>query len=41
METIGFDKHDHSECRHGGVARVESYCRDNGLNLTPVRRRVL
>ena len=41
MDTIGFDRHDHSACRTGGLEAVEAQCAAQGLNLTPVRRRVL
>lgn len=41
MDTIGFDSHDHSACRSGGLQAVEDQCAAQGLNLTPVRRRVL
>lgn len=41
METIGFDHHDHSACRSHGLQTVEAQCAAQGLNLTPVRRRVL
>jgi Fur family zinc uptake transcriptional regulator len=41
MDTIGFDSHDHSACRSGGLEAVEARCAELGLNLTPVRRRVL
>jgi len=41
MDPIGFDEHDHAACRHGNIAQVEDRCRAAGLQLTPVRRRVL
>jgi len=41
METIGFQTHDHSCCITDGVALVDSQCKAKGLQLTPVRRRVL
>jgi Fur family zinc uptake transcriptional regulator len=41
MDSIGFETHDHSACISDSVAAVESYCRAEGLQLTPVRRRVL
>lgn len=41
MDTIGFDNHDHSACRTGGLETVMAHCARQGLNLTPVRRRVL
>jgi len=41
MDTIGFDCHDHTACRSGGIETVERHCAAHGLNLTPVRRRVM
>ncbi|MDJ0627942.1 MAG: transcriptional repressor [Rhodobacter sp.] len=41
METIGFARHDHSACIASGVAAADAYCRNAGLQFTPVRRRVL
>lgn len=41
MSAIGFAKHDHRTCVVQGVAGADAYCRENGLRLTPVRRRVL
>lgn len=41
MDPIGFEQHDHAACRKGGLAEVERHCHDEGLQLTPVRRRVL
>lgn len=41
MDTIGFDKHDHRTCIAEGVAAADAFCRSEGLQLTPVRRRVL
>lgn len=41
MDSIGFQKHDHAACIADTVAKVESYCRAEGLQFTPVRRRVL
>jgi len=41
MEPIGFEHHDHAACRKGNIAQVEDRCRVAGLQLTPVRRRVL
>ena len=37
----GFIPHDHKACIRTGVAQAESLCREGGLKLTPVRRRVL
>lgn len=41
MTPIGFEQHDHSGCMRDAVARVEATCAKDGLQLTPVRRRVL
>ncbi|MGI9395264.1 MAG: Fur family transcriptional regulator [Boseongicola sp.] len=41
MDTIGFSKHDHHACIADCVAAVENSCKLAGLQLTPVRRRVL
>lgn len=41
MEPIGFQTHDHSHCITQTVAQAEAYCAEHGLQLTPVRRRVL
>ena len=41
MTALGFEKHDHAHCIADGVAVVAATCRDKGLQLTPVRRRVL
>jgi len=39
--TIGFAKHNHSECVQTALSRAEAHCADTGLRLTPVRRRSL
>lgn len=41
MTTTGFSPHDHTACIAQGVEAAEARCREAGLNLTPVRRRVL
>ena len=41
MDTIGFERHDHTACMREGVAAVDARCRAEGLKFTPVRRRVL
>lgn len=41
MKPLGFEKHDHSACIHGNIEKVDAYCANKGLQLTPVRRRVL
>jgi Fur family zinc uptake transcriptional regulator len=40
-ETVGFGRHDHGACIAGTVAAVAARCAAEGLQLTPVRRRVL
>lgn len=41
MDTIGFALHDHATCIADCVAEAEARCREAGLQMTPVRRRVL
>ncbi|MEN8892031.1 transcriptional repressor [Planktotalea arctica] len=41
MDPIGFSKHNHAHCISGNLAQIEAHCRAEGLQLTPVRRRVL
>ena len=41
MDSIGFISHDHRACIATCVAAVEKSCEKAGLQLTPVRRRVL
>lgn len=41
MDPIGFESHDHQGCIAEGLAQVEAYCADAGLQFTPIRRRVL
>jgi len=36
----GFDTHDHSHCVTSGLAALEQVCTQQGLKLTPIRRRV-
>lgn len=36
-----FHDHDHADCAGQGLAAAEALCRDQGLRLTPVRRRAL
>ncbi|MCZ4351820.1 Fur family transcriptional regulator [Roseovarius aestuarii] len=40
-DTYGFHSHDHSACIADCVAHVDQLCRAQGLQFTPVRRRVL
>ncbi|TNJ45922.1 transcriptional repressor [Phaeobacter sp. B1627] len=41
MDSIGFASHDHTRCITSGLTAVDSYCAQNGLKFTAVRRRVL
>lgn len=41
MESSGFDRHDHGACISDAIAHADAYCHEAGLQLTPVRRRVL
>lgn len=41
MEPVGFDRHDHSGCIADALSAAEATCAEKGLQLTPVRRRVL
>ncbi len=41
MSTIGFAPHDHKTCVSDMLSQAESQCADQGLRLTPVRRRAL
>ncbi|RLJ59341.1 Fur family zinc uptake transcriptional regulator [Litoreibacter meonggei] len=41
MNPLGFKHHDHSNCISGGVAAVVQTCAEEGLQFTPVRKRVL
>lgn len=41
MNPIGFSRHDHSHCIESNLKQVETHCAQAGLQLTPVRRRVL
>ncbi len=38
---LGFQSHDHSLCVDQALAEAESRCAEQGLRLTPVRRKVL
>ena len=40
-QMIGFESHDHKTCISSGVDAAAEHCRAAGLQLTPVRRRVL
>lgn len=41
MTPIGFERHDHSDCIEAALAAIEAQCAIQGLQLTPIRRRVL
>lgn len=41
MTAIGFEKHDHASCIRSTLGQAETVCRQNGLRLTPIRRRAL
>ncbi|OUS38011.1 Fur family transcriptional regulator, partial [Rhodobacterales bacterium 56_14_T64] len=41
MGSIGFQAHDHASCISDCVAIADIHCKAQGLQLTPVRRRVL
>ncbi|WP_420324510.1 Fur family transcriptional regulator [Mameliella sp.] len=41
METKGFEHHDHHHCIATSLRTVEEACKAQGLQFTPVRRRVL
>lgn len=38
---LGFESHDHKACIAGAIAEADRYCHDEGLRMTPTRRRVL
>jgi len=38
---VGFRPHDHALCVEGALAAAEARCAEEGLRLTPVRRKVL
>jgi Fur family zinc uptake transcriptional regulator len=41
MGTLGFTPHNHANCISACVAAASRQCNEQGLQLTPVRRRVL
>ncbi|CUH40394.1 Zinc uptake regulation protein [Jannaschia seosinensis] len=41
MVPIGFERHDHADCVEAAIAAADARCTENGLRLTPIRRRVL
>lgn len=40
MSPVGFETHNHSHCISDSLNAIERQCREKGLRLTPVRRRV-
>jgi len=40
-DTLGFGVHDHANCVQAGLNVAEKRCADDGIKLTPVRRRTL
>ena len=38
---VGFQEHDHTNCVNTALATAEAQCKEEGLRLTPVRRKVL
>ncbi|WP_420585015.1 Fur family transcriptional regulator [Ruegeria sp.] len=38
---VGFHDHDHAHCVETALANAEARCKEEGLRLTPVRRKVL
>ncbi len=41
MEPLGFHRHDHAHCIRSAVDAADAHCHQKGLQLTPVRKRVL
>lgn len=41
MHDIGFQSHDHTACVASALGAAETLCAEQGVQLTPVRRRVL
>lgn len=41
MHSTGFESHDHGVCIADAIAHADAHCARAGLQLTPVRRRVL
>lgn len=41
MTALGFEHHDHASCIATSLKIVETRCAEDGLQFTPVRRRVL
>lgn len=41
LTTLGFAKHDHHSCIHSALDAAQEHCARDGLQFTPVRKRVL
>ena len=41
MDPVGFSKHDHSHCMTSAIEAAKEKCRNDGLNFTSIRKRVL
>ena len=41
MSTIGFHSHNHDQCIADTLSTADAHCAEEGLQFTPVRRRVL
>lgn len=41
IHPVGFETHDHSDCVRSAIEAAERRCTEEGLRLTPVRRKVL
>mgnify|MGYP005994060147 CR=1 FL=1 len=41
MGALGFTRHDHNCCIQNTVAVADAHCKQAGLQLTPIRKRVL
>ncbi|KPD11810.1 Fur family transcriptional regulator [Phaeobacter sp. 11ANDIMAR09] len=41
MDSIGFEPHDHTSCISSCIETVDAQCKAQGLQFTPVRKRVL
>ena len=40
-DPVGFATHDHNDCIDTAIAAAETHCANNGVRLTPVRRKAL
>jgi Fur family transcriptional regulator, zinc uptake regulator len=41
MASSVFQPHNHQHCVHAALAQADAYCEQQGVRLTPLRRRVL